>query len=174
MTASPTPGAVRVAVPDLIRPIVGIENRTPREVFDIMADRINRHFDAAPVAPAGDGGEVLAMLDDYADRYIKATRGEDMSLEEMLITKAREALAARSHPPEPAARDGGEDAIILAMCRAHDAEESAAIGEPSPWRDDFDRDPDWEQQRFLAMREAYDVVIAALSSRPASGEVGNG
>ncbi|MFZ5667984.1 MAG: hypothetical protein ACOY4K_00680 [Pseudomonadota bacterium] len=55
-----------------------------------------------------------------------------------------------------------EDEIILAMCRAHDAEEAAQIGEPSPWREDFDRDLDWEQRRFLAMREAYDVAIKML------------
>lgn len=60
-----------------------------------------------------------------------------------------------------------DDAIILAMCKAHDAEEAAAIGEPSPWREDFDRDPDWEQARFLAMREAFDVCRAA---HPRTGE----
>lgn len=60
-----------------------------------------------------------------------------------------------------------DDAIILAMCKAHDAEEAAAIGEPSPWREDFDRDPDWAQARFLAMREAFDVCRAA---HPRTGE----
>jgi hypothetical protein len=62
--------------------------------------------------------------------------------------------------------------IIYAMCRAHDEEEAAQRGEPSPWRDGFDRDLDWENQRFFAMREAFDVAKAALSEldRP-GGEV---
>lgn len=37
------------------RPIVGIENRTAQEVFDIMCDRITRA--AVPVPPAGGEGE---------------------------------------------------------------------------------------------------------------------
>jgi hypothetical protein len=66
----------------------------------------------------------------------------------------------------PGDRLEAEDAIILAMCKAHDREESAQIGEPSPWREDFDRDPDWEQSRFLAMREAFDEARALLSPEP--------
>lgn len=77
---------------------------------------VNRSMDDQPHAPvsrpAGEGereavaredAEVLAMLDDYAERYIGATRGEDMSLEEMLISKARERLSLLS----PAAPDAG-------------------------------------------------------------------
>lgn len=48
-----------------------------------------------PSGETREDAEVLAMLDDYADRHIGATRGEDMSLEEMLISKARERLSAR-------------------------------------------------------------------------------
>ena len=62
-----------------------------------------------------------------------------------------------------------EDAIILAMCRAHDREEAAQMGEPSPWREDFDSDPDWEQNRFLAMREAFDEARALLSASTVEG-----
>jgi thioredoxin-like negative regulator of GroEL len=62
-----------------------------------------------------------------------------------------------------------EDAIILAMCRAHDREEAAQMGEPSPWREDFDRDPDWEQNRFLAMREAFDEARVLLSASTVEG-----
>lgn len=51
-----------------------------------------------------------------------------------------------------------EEAAIRAMCEAHDREESAQKGEPTPWREDFEKDPDWEQERFLAMREAFDVA----------------
>lgn len=48
-----------------------------------------------PSGETREDAEVLAMLDDYADRHIGATRGEDMSLEEMLISKARERLSVR-------------------------------------------------------------------------------
>lgn len=63
-----------------------------------------------------------------------------------------------------------EDEIILAMCRAHDREDSAQRGEPSPWWKDFDRDPDWEQERFLAMREAFDVAKRHLTAPQETGE----
>lgn len=43
---------------DLTRPIIGIENRTPLEVFDIMADRIRR----ARLSQAGAGGVVVKPL----------------------------------------------------------------------------------------------------------------
>ena len=70
-------------------------------------------------------------------------------------------------PQSPAPVAGEEDAIILEMCKAHDREESAQKGEPSPWDERFERDFDWEQERFFAMREAFDVAKVALS-RPAS------
>lgn len=38
---------------DLTRPIIGINNRTPLEVFDIMCDRFTRAMQAAMPAPAG-------------------------------------------------------------------------------------------------------------------------
>lgn len=46
---------------DITRPIIGLENRTPLEVFDIMVDRI-RGSRATP-APAGEG-MVKRLLDD--------------------------------------------------------------------------------------------------------------
>lgn len=65
-----------------------------------------------------------------------------------------------------------EDAVILAMCAAHDREESAQKGEPSPWDEGrFPvRDPDWEQERFLAMREAFDVAAAHFAAPDHIGE----
>lgn len=62
-----------------------------------------------------------------------------------------------------------DDKIILAMCEAHDREEAAQIGEPSPWREDAGAgDPDWVQGRFFAMREAFDVARAALAAAPST------
>ena len=71
--------------------------------------------------------------------------------------------------PSPDREVVDEDAIILSMCKAHDREEAAQMGEPSPWREDFDRDLDWEQGRLLAMREAFDVARAILSASTVEG-----
>lgn len=71
------------------------------KVCDAMKSDIRDWFDNGghlrpqPSGETREDAEVLAMLDDYADRHIGATRGEDMSLEEMLISKARERLSAR-------------------------------------------------------------------------------
>lgn len=46
-----------VSVPSITRPIIGIENRTPQEVFDMMCDRIKA---AAPVRE--EGGAVLTGI----------------------------------------------------------------------------------------------------------------
>jgi hypothetical protein len=48
--------AAAVMATDLTRPIIGIENRTPQEVFDIMCDRIRGCAGAAmiPILPATD------------------------------------------------------------------------------------------------------------------------
>lgn len=73
--------------------------------------------------------------------------------------------AAQLRPVETLA-DSEENEIILAMCRAHDSEEAAQKGEPSPWSVE-DRDFDWEQERFFAMREAFDIAKMRLSPAPA-------
>ncbi|KKW92642.1 hypothetical protein [Sphingobium chungbukense] len=44
------------ALEDLTRPIVGIENRTAQEAFDIMADRVRSKFAALSTSPAGQDG----------------------------------------------------------------------------------------------------------------------
>jgi hypothetical protein len=79
------------------------------------------------------------------------------------IRDLRAAAAAWNTRPSVDREAVDEDAIILAMCKAHDREDAAQMGEPSPWREDFDRDLDWEQGRFLAMREAFDEARAILS-----------
>lgn len=49
---------------DLTRPIIGIENRTAQEVFDIMSDRIRAHISAPP---DGEVGELAGRLQQRAD-----------------------------------------------------------------------------------------------------------
>ena len=52
------------------------------------------------------------------------------------------------------------DDILELMARAHDAEESAQRGEPSPWRNDIaGADPDFHDERIAAMR----CAVAALT-----------
>lgn len=56
------------------------------------------------------------------------------------------------------------------MAAAHDAEESAQKGEPSPWRTDLKRDfirehglpawNDWRDERIAAMRAAVEALLA--------------
>lgn len=52
----------------LTQPIIGIENRTPLEVFDIMCDRIKRSITSTP-SPAPEVSELVELLElggDYA------------------------------------------------------------------------------------------------------------
>lgn len=61
-----------------------------------------------------------------------------------------------------------DDATLLAMAKAHDLEEAAQKGEPSPWREDFDRDPEWEAERVAAMRAAVEAMPASALALPDS------
>ena len=67
-----TKAAIEAA--DLTRPIIGIENRTAQEVFDIMCDRIK----LAPPAPAGRGDGPITKEDlaDALDCFWNAAIGE--------------------------------------------------------------------------------------------------
>lgn len=55
---------------ELTRPIIGIENRTAQEVFDIMSDRI-RHAARTEDPHPGESGDVI----DYVMRYGGKCRG---------------------------------------------------------------------------------------------------
>lgn len=75
--------------------------------------------------------------------------------------------------PMPTLAEGEHDPveveIIMAMCRAHDREEAAQKGEPSPWREDLGAvdDPDWVSDRFFAMREAFDEAKTPILAQAA-------
>jgi hypothetical protein len=97
-----------------------------------------------------------------------ATDDHGLTLPE-IRSRLREIATAWNTRPSVDREAVDEDAIILAMCKAHDREEAAQMGEPSPWREDFDRDLDWEQGRFLAMREAFDEARALLSASTVEG-----
>lgn len=57
------------------------------------------------------------------------------------------------------------DKVLEAMARAHDQEEAAQKGEPSPWEvDEITRDAGFEefrQERLAAMRCAYEALLKA-------------
>ena len=59
-----------------------------------------------------------------------------------------------------------EHALLIAMCQAHDREDAAQKGEPSPWEPRFmhadDETNGWIEERVVAMREALTVAKAAL------------
>ena len=59
------------------------------------------------------------------------------------------------------------DEQIIAMCKAHDKEQAAQMGEPSPW-DNVEEDPDWEMDRIAAMRCAVEAVPTLTASRAQS------
>lgn len=84
----------------------------------------------------------------------------------LVVLESIEGRAAGALLAEAHGQDDAEAPIIWAMAKAHDREESAQKGEPSPWREDFERDPDFEQDRFLAMREAFDVAKPLIAAEP--------
>lgn len=113
---------------------------------------------------------VTSLLAEPDPDVIRAHEGggpEDLILS-LVLTMARTrnmrdtALGLNIEPKRPMTEEE-EAALIVAMCKAHDREESAQKGEPSPWREDLEKDPDWEQERFLAMREAFDAAKAGLA-----------
>lgn len=54
------------------------------------------------------------------------------------------------------------DAVLEAMARAQDTEESAQKGEPSPWRDDLGGlDSEWKSERRVAMQCAVQALVDA-------------
>ena len=51
------------------------------------------------------------------------------------------------------------DDILELMAARHDAEQSAQMGEPSPWRDDLGgQDAEWKSERRVAMMCALQAV----------------
>lgn len=67
-------------LPDLCRPIIGIENRTPLEVFDIMCDRFRGHLSSqsAEVARLKEALTRIAELRLATDRGSLRVRADEM------------------------------------------------------------------------------------------------
>jgi len=66
---------------NVLRPIVGIENRTAQEVFDIMSDRIRASLAAAPKADGMDAytsDDMLNLISDEQARHLASST--DVSL----------------------------------------------------------------------------------------------
>jgi hypothetical protein len=62
------------------------------------------------------------------------------------------------------------DVVIRRMVEAHDAEEAAQKGEPSPWREDLGAvdDPAWVSERMTAMRCAVEAGRVAPEETPSA------
>lgn len=104
-----TPAMAPIPDSELTRPIIGIENRTAQEVFDIMADRVRRALRATRPEPAPADG--LTLNARIADRgriaeLEQAERNRDMwkgqvERQAEQLTELRAALAAATPEPQP-------------------------------------------------------------------------
>lgn len=121
-----------------------------------------------------DGSKLKAAT--LKDVLLAAARSSDLHMSDRLAlewcAEQPEALAALKAAAE--GRDvigaGGpmdtiidgqvSDAMIRRMVEAHDTEEAAQKGEPSPWREDLGAvdDPEWVSERMTAMRCAVEAV----------------
>lgn len=88
---------------ELTRPIIGIENRTPQEVFDIMCDRV-RHSLAAtrtseaaePVAWRPTYAQIIDLVE--ACRVRRDKSGESSRMMSKWISEGLNSLYAAPHP----------------------------------------------------------------------------
>ena len=145
----PTTEQLKVIQADLTRPIVGIENRTAQEAFDIMCDRIRHHL------PQGEG-EVKRVAQAIGASLNKDDLPEG-GWEEILADAARAAIAALS--PHPVSSVSREDVL----------EEAAR------WHDQRRRDtPDAFEMEFHEV--SAEAIRALKSSTPSvsEGEVERG
>lgn len=56
-----------------------------------------------------------------------------------------------------------EEVVLLAMCKAHDSEQAAQMGEPSPWSNGAANDKEFVSERLWAMSEAFEIAKAFLT-----------
>lgn len=102
------------AIDTLCRPIVGIENRTPLEVQDIMSDRIRSFLSTLPIAGEGKDGLVPAKAAEFSRmvREYRANSDNDHGarmqedLEMFLMENLCEIEAALISSP---GKDGGQE-----------------------------------------------------------------
>jgi len=86
--------------------------------------------------------------------------------DEKLLWAMRCALNAQRKAP--LAQPDLDDETLVAMCKAHDTEEAAQRGEPSPW-DDYDPatdDNEFRMCRIVAMRCAVELLEGVSERRP--------
>lgn len=111
--------------PNLLRPIIGIENRSAQEVFDIMCDRI-KHASPQPVQDMHELPEVVATLRERDGQEFDGEIHLSSAEGEMLITtissltqkldRAREALEMiAGNRPCPDRLMGNADIALAAL-----------------------------------------------------------
>ena len=102
---------------DLTRQIIGIENRTAQEVFDIMSDRIRAHFSALP---AGEVGELVAELRNETFRNELQHLRSSVEIDRLFqqAATARSALSAEHGEMEQALEWYQDVKVFVAICLA--------------------------------------------------------
>ncbi|MDF0490035.1 hypothetical protein PX554_18015 [Sphingomonas sp. H39-1-10] len=130
---------LREKLEGLTRPIIGIENRTALEVFDIMSDRINRS-DLLPAARAGAGEVVvplasLKMCRDVAMEHTAYAHIPECGKLSLIAQELDACLAAvlDTQPSPPAAEQGEGPYSYEALKLGHEMSHEAAtsMGYPS-------------------------------------------
>ncbi|MBB3313621.1 hypothetical protein FHT78_005415 [Rhizobium sp. BK196] len=76
---------------DLTRPIIGIENRTAQEVFDIMVSRINS---TATPPPSSHVRGIIEAAERLANAVDDMANAANMGMCDEAIAQVREAIAA--------------------------------------------------------------------------------
>lgn len=165
-SAPPRPGEIRTIDGKRCR---FIERELEGDKWEVLGPA-----DADP-APAPEGGSKLKPAT-LKEVLLAAAQTRDLHMSDRLAlewcAEQPEALAALKAAAE--GRDvigaGGpmdtiidgqvSDAMIRRMVEAHDTEEAAQKGEPSPWREDLGAvdDPAWVSERMTAMRCAVEAV----------------
>ena len=105
---------------DATRPIIGIENRTAQEVFDIMRDRLRTALATAEAEWDAAHNEALEKAAEVAEmtEFLSKVQGVTMGL----------AMSGRAHPaPDQALMDlfnGAQDILERARVRANQTKET--------------------------------------------------
>lgn len=183
MTASTTPDSTTHDVERLTRPIVGLENRTPQEVFDIMADRIRYALSSEAAAAAQDGAvgvkaEATHPDDDAVDRFAAAMKAklkwereecgrhgwDDPAVcsEEYLTRLLIEHLAKGN---EGNLEDVANFCMMLHQRGAHPRVLADALTSPSPAQERGK--PDYEKARIVYGPLSHDMLLQIIAEREA-------
>lgn len=156
----------RDTVSDLTRQIIGIENRTAQEVFDIMCDRIRRASDGAvSVKPAV--GVFTSKTDPFAHiedaLYAESDAQAGIPANHPAFAGARDISAERQASHAQAGLSGTGDVELLKAARDMAIDILKQVpGYGDLKADETGRDDDWRFRARLARSEALSSAHARL------------